>query len=378
MAAMVNTGAQTDNTASTAATKKSSTAAAAAPKSEGSSSDTEGEDGGNPQQGAPRLANTAVKNESINSNDSDKAIVNSNYPSRMPPSVKDLRKLFVGGLPQDGTYLGSRKKLRYLSHATIDRGTHTFYYLFDNVASLTVTSSEFRAFFEKFGVVDDSVVMVDRETNRSRGFGFVTFQDASVTERVLAMGADTSKKTATSGTSRETATTTPTCFLEMRGKLVEIKAAEPKINPSPRARAFRKGESSSSRGKFQPTVTPGNAYANIPVSAPGAVAYTSYYQHQQQQSQGCHPGYNNPYGFYGTHNSSRTNTTAFEYDATHYYYPYYYNYPQDGVNAGYYYQPHPRQHSVIAGSVTRKATNPMTEADSNDDSRNTNEVPPQS
>jgi RNA recognition motif-containing protein len=40
-----------------------------------------------------------------------------------------------------------------------------------------VTEGEFREFFEQFGVLIDSVVMFDRDTGRSRGFGFVTFED---------------------------------------------------------------------------------------------------------------------------------------------------------------------------------------------------------
>ena len=32
-------------------------------------------------------------------------------------------------------------------------------------------------FFEQFGALLDSVVMFDRETKNSRGFGFVTFED---------------------------------------------------------------------------------------------------------------------------------------------------------------------------------------------------------
>jgi len=34
-----------------------------------------------------------------------------------------------------------------------------------------------RSAFEEFGVVEDAKVISDRETGRSRGFGFVTFQD---------------------------------------------------------------------------------------------------------------------------------------------------------------------------------------------------------
>jgi RNA-binding protein Musashi len=36
-----------------------------------------------------------------------------------------------------------------------------------------------RTFFTKFGKVVDATVMVDRETGRSKGFGFVTFEDNS-------------------------------------------------------------------------------------------------------------------------------------------------------------------------------------------------------
>lgn len=32
-----------------------------------------------------------------------------------------------------------------------------------------------RGYFEKFGKVDDAIIILDRETGRSRGFGFVTF-----------------------------------------------------------------------------------------------------------------------------------------------------------------------------------------------------------
>ena len=40
---------------------------------------------------------------------------------------------------------------------------------------LTVSDKEFLHFFEQFGPIIDSVVMLDRVTKRSRGFGFVTF-----------------------------------------------------------------------------------------------------------------------------------------------------------------------------------------------------------
>eukprot|EP00123_Amoebidium_parasiticum_P001096 comp12100_c0_seq1/m.6834 comp12100_c0_seq1/g.6834 ORF comp12100_c0_seq1/g.6834 comp12100_c0_seq1/m.6834 type:complete len:106 (-) comp12100_c0_seq1:425-742(-) len=42
-----------------------------------------------------------------------------------------------------------------------------------------------KAFFSKFGNVTESVVMMDQDTGRSRGFGFVTFEQRSDLEKVL-------------------------------------------------------------------------------------------------------------------------------------------------------------------------------------------------
>jgi len=44
-------------------------------------------------------------------------------------------------------------------------------------ASAPVTDDDFLMFFQQFGVVVDSVVMFDKETRRSHGFGFVTFEE---------------------------------------------------------------------------------------------------------------------------------------------------------------------------------------------------------
>lgn len=46
------------------------------------------------------------------------------------------------------------------------------------LVTVTVTAAEFQEFFAQFGEITDSVVMFDRETHRSRGFGFVTYEDA--------------------------------------------------------------------------------------------------------------------------------------------------------------------------------------------------------
>ena len=48
-----------------------------------------------------------------------------------------------------------------------------------------VMDLEFRQYFEQFGAVTDAVVMIDRTTQRSRGFGFITFADEISMQAVL-------------------------------------------------------------------------------------------------------------------------------------------------------------------------------------------------
>jgi RNA recognition motif-containing protein len=42
-----------------------------------------------------------------------------------------------------------------------------------------------RAAFERFGEIDDVKVITDRETGRSRGFGFVTFADPANAQKAI-------------------------------------------------------------------------------------------------------------------------------------------------------------------------------------------------
>eukprot|EP00128_Syssomonas_multiformis_P015378 Colp12_sorted_trinity150504_noHs@17163 len=42
-----------------------------------------------------------------------------------------------------------------------------------------------KSYFSRFGAVVDSAVVMDRDTGRSRGFGFVTFEDSQVAQKVL-------------------------------------------------------------------------------------------------------------------------------------------------------------------------------------------------
>jgi heterogeneous nuclear ribonucleoprotein A1/A3 len=67
-----------------------------------------------------------------------------------------------------------------------------------------VTETEFNEYFAKFGTLQDSIVMYDKKTSRSRGFGFVTFETEEGVQAVL------------------------NAEHEIMGKWVEIKRAEPR------------------------------------------------------------------------------------------------------------------------------------------------------
>ncbi|MQM14486.1 hypothetical protein Taro_047418 [Colocasia esculenta] len=69
----------------------------------------------------------------------------------------------------------------------------------------TVTESDFRKYFEQFGTITDVVVMYDHNTQRPRGFGFITYDSEGAVDKVLV-------KT----------------FHELNGKKVEVKKAVPK------------------------------------------------------------------------------------------------------------------------------------------------------
>ena len=69
--------------------------------------------------------------------------------------------------------------------------------LFVGGLSWNTTSDELRAAFARFGSVQDATVIMDRTTGRSRGFGFVTFENvADAAEAVKQMnGADLDGRT---------------------------------------------------------------------------------------------------------------------------------------------------------------------------------------
>ena len=57
--------------------------------------------------------------------------------------------------------------------------------LFVGSLSWNTDDNTLRAAFERFGTVEDAKVIEDRETGRSRGFGFVTFADEGAAQTAI-------------------------------------------------------------------------------------------------------------------------------------------------------------------------------------------------
>lgn len=55
--------------------------------------------------------------------------------------------------------------------------------LFVGGISWSTNEDSLRNAFERFGLISEAVVVQDRETGRSRGFGFVTFEDKNAAQQ---------------------------------------------------------------------------------------------------------------------------------------------------------------------------------------------------
>ncbi len=63
--------------------------------------------------------------------------------------------------------------------------------LFVGSLSWNTTNEGLRQAFEAFGEVEEAVVVTDRDTGRSRGFGFVTFNDDEAADTAISALDDT-------------------------------------------------------------------------------------------------------------------------------------------------------------------------------------------
>ncbi|KAL2110296.1 hypothetical protein VUR80DRAFT_1367 [Thermomyces stellatus] len=92
--------------------------------------------------------------------------------------------------------------------------------IFVGGVSQETTDQEFREYFQQFGRVVDATLMMDKDTGRPRGFGFVTFESEAGVDACI---------------------NTP---LEIHGKPIEVKKAQPRGN-------MREEEEAARRGKFR-------------------------------------------------------------------------------------------------------------------------------
>ncbi|PON48169.1 Splicing factor-like protein [Parasponia andersonii] len=60
--------------------------------------------------------------------------------------------------------------------------------LFVGSVSWDTTEENFADYFRRYGEITDSIIMYDKQSGRPRGFGFVTFSDPAVADKVLEQG----------------------------------------------------------------------------------------------------------------------------------------------------------------------------------------------
>ncbi|KAL9890817.1 poly(U)-binding-splicing factor PUF60-B isoform X2 [Glossina fuscipes] len=102
-------------------------------------------------------------------------------PKNRPRQSNKTKKIFVGGVSQD------------------------------------TSAEEVKAYFNQFGNVEETVMLMDQQTKRHRGFGFVTFENEDVVDRVCEIH-----------------------FHTIKNKKVECKKAQPKEAVTPAAQLLQK------------------------------------------------------------------------------------------------------------------------------------------
>lgn len=89
--------------------------------------------------------------------------------------------------------------------------------IFVGGVSQETSADEVKAYFNQFGKVEETVMLMDQQTKRHRGFGFVTFENEDVVDRVCEIH-----------------------FHTIKNKKVECKKAQPKEAVTPAAQLLQK------------------------------------------------------------------------------------------------------------------------------------------
>lgn len=139
----------------------------------------------------------------------------------------------------------------------------------------TVTTEEFKQYFSQFGSIAEAQIMVDRQTNRSRGFGFVTFDSEDTVDQIVGQAH------------------------EIGGKVVEVKKAEPK---APRVSGPPMGSAPGGYGgygaatAYQGSYGAPSAYTpRTPYGTPGGYAASPAPTAYSAPSYGGYSGYGSDY-----------------------------------------------------------------------------------
>lgn len=97
------------------------------------------------------------------------------------------------------------------------RQTHRTKKIFVGGVSQDTSADEVKAYFNQFGKVEETVMLMDQQTKRHRGFGFVTFENEDVVDRVCEIH-----------------------FHTIKNKKVECKKAQPKEAVTPATQLLQK------------------------------------------------------------------------------------------------------------------------------------------
>ncbi|KAK9710945.1 RNA recognition motif [Popillia japonica] len=135
-------------------------------------------------------------------------------PKNRPKQPNKTKKIFVGGVSQD------------------------------------TSAEEVKAYFNKFGKVEETVMLMDQQTKRHRGFGFVTFENEDVVDRVCEIH-----------------------FHTIKNKKVECKKAQPKEAVQANAQMLGKRLMLSGLGMRMAAPTAGAIAAANPLAVVQAQAH---------------------------------------------------------------------------------------------------------